>query len=187
MGRFVMTSLAVVTAVVTVACSAFAASFGEQRDIDEATTLWKMMEKAHLVGAHAVLSKPYRGVAPHGRFMDKLETRMTIDGHSGRLIITRNYGEKGVTRSMVANAQRKYLNTITVMYQREAGYDKANQNWFWSKYSADGEVLKNAQGVAVAGRVDGDNGTGCIACHRAAPGGDYVYSNDMGIGLSALP
>jgi len=179
--------MAVFTAVITVACSAFAASFGEQGDIDEATTLWKMMEKAHLVGNDAVLSKPYKGAAPHGYFMDKLETRKTIDGHTGRLIITRNYGEKGVTRSMVANAPLLYLKDITVMYQRKAGYDKANQNWFWSKYSIDGEILKNPQGVAIAGRVDDGGGTGCIACHRAAPGGDFVYGNDMGAGVVAIP
>lgn len=181
-------NIAVVAAVLTTACSAFAASFGEQEDTDYATTLWNMMEKASLVGKGAVLSKPYKGASPHGYFLDTLETRMTIDGHSGRLIITRNYGEEGVTRSMVANAPQEQLKAITVMYQREAGYDKQNKDWFWSKYAPDGEILKDAQGVPMAGRVaKGDRGTGCIACHRAAPGGDMVYGNDRGAGVATAP
>jgi hypothetical protein len=169
------------------ACSAVAASYGSQQDIDYAATLWRMMEKAHLVGEGAVLAKPDQGALPHGYYIDTLETRMTLDEHSGRLIITRNYGDEGVTRSQVVNAPMNQLKSISVMYKREAGYDKGNKDWFWGQYSPAGEVLKDAQGVPMAGRVAAGSSSGCIACHRAAPGGDYVYSNDRGVEVATKP
>jgi hypothetical protein len=176
----------VIALVFAVACTAVADSFGEKEDVDYAATLWQMMAQAQLVGEQAVLSKPYKGASPHGDFLDTLETSVTIDGHQGRLILTRNYGGDGVTRSMVANAPTQHLQAITVMFKREAGYDAENQDWFWSKYAPTGELLQDEHGVPLAGRVaKGAEGRGCIACHKAAPGGDMVYSNDRGLARSS--
>ncbi|MCB1809044.1 MAG: hypothetical protein KDJ99_28985, partial [Candidatus Competibacteraceae bacterium] len=61
------------------------------------------------------------------------------------------------------------------MYQRP-GYDPDNNDWFWARYLPDGSLDKNAEGIALAGRVaKADPPGGCIACHTAAPGGDLVF------------
>ena len=67
---------------------------------------------------------------------------------------------------------------VTVM-QRLQGYDPDNHDWFWVKYAPDGSILKNPKGMLLAGRVaKGNKKKGCVACHRAAPGGDMVYLHD---------
>jgi hypothetical protein len=63
------------------------------------------------------------------------------------------------------------------MYQREAGYDADNQNWFWAKYKPDGSLHKNPKGMQLAGRVAKGKPKGCISCHKVAPGGDYIFTN----------
>jgi hypothetical protein len=63
------------------------------------------------------------------------------------------------------------------MFKRETGYDADNQDWFWVKYKANGELHTNDKGMQLAGRVAKGKPKGCIACHTAAPGGDYIYTN----------
>ena len=63
------------------------------------------------------------------------------------------------------------------MFQREDGYDSDNQNWFWAKFTPDGGLDKNPKGMMLAGRVAKGKPKGCIACHTAAPGGDYIFTN----------
>jgi hypothetical protein len=68
------------------------------------------------------------------------------------------------------------------MYKRESGYDPDNQNWFWAKYTPGGGLhVKEAKGMKIklAGRVAKGKSEGCISCHRAAGGGDYVYSSNI--------
>ncbi len=65
-----------------------------------------------------------------------------------------------------------YLAAITVMFKRP-GFDPDNQDWFWARYAPDGSLAMTEGGVAMVGRVDG-----CIGCHSAAGGGDYIYVND---------
>lgn len=160
------------------ACAAVAAPFGGEKDVTYAAELWQKMESNNLVGKYALYSTPYKGVFPHGEYLDTLDAYLPMGEHQGRLLLKRNYGGEGITKAMVANAPEKHLKAVTVMYQREAGYDKANQNWFWVKYSPDGKVLNNPKGVALAGRVAKGTKQGCIACHTAAPGGDMVFNND---------
>lgn len=182
MNLLISRRLVVMASFVTVACSAVAASFGEQKDVDYAASLWQMMAQANLVGDGAVLSKPYKGASPHGDFLDTLESSLTFNEHRGRVIVMRNYGGEGVSRTSVANEPLSYLNAITVMFKREAGYDPENKDWFWSQYSPSGEVMKNDDGIPLAGRVaKGEETNGCIACHRAASGGDMVFGNDRGV------
>lgn len=155
--------------------------FCEEEDLNYAAKLWDIMTQTNLVEEGTVLSKPYKGASPHGDFIDSLETNMTVSEHRGRLIIMRNYGGERVTRVMVANEPLRYLTSVTVMFKRESGYDPANKNWFWSKYSPKGEVLENEDGIPLAGRIaGGDDADGCIACHRAASGGDMVFGNNRG-------
>ena len=84
-----------------------------------------------------------------------------------------------VSKANVADHPKKYLKAITVMFRRPSGYDSENKDWFWVKYGPDGQIPKNPAGKSLAGRVaKGVKGKGCIACHRTAPGGDYVFNHD---------
>ena len=80
------------------------------------------------------------------------------------------------------SAETNRLKAVTVMYKRESGYDSDNQDWFWAKYTPDGGLhIKEAQGMKIklAGRVAKGKPEGCISCHRAAGGGDYVYASNI--------
>ena len=162
----------------SVALSA-APPFGGLNDVNYSNSLWKQMEAQNIVGlSNPIMSKPYKGAAPHGMILDLFELKMTINGHEGELIVKRNYGGNGLTEMDVINDPAKYLQAVTVMFKREAGYDPENQNWFYVKYDAEGALLKNPKGVPLAGRIAKGMSTGCIACHTAAPGGDYVFNHD---------
>ena len=64
------------------------------------------------------------------------------------------------------------------MFKRQR-YDPEDKDWFWAKYTPAGELMKNPKDMALAGMVaKGNDTTGCIACHKAAPGGDFVFINN---------
>ena len=42
----------------------------------------------------------------------------------------------------------------------------------------EGSLDQNPKGIPLAGRVAKGMDQGCIACHKAAPGGDYVFNHD---------
>jgi len=168
------------TMALTLSLSAQAADkpFGGPDSVNYAKALWSAMEKSNLAGANAIMSTPYEGQAPHGAILDTVDTTLEVNGHSGFVIVKRNYGGEGVTKEAVANNPGKYLGSVTVMFKREKGYDADNKDWFWAKYDPKGGVLKNPKKVALAGRVAKGMDAGCIACHMAAPGGDYVFNFD---------
>jgi len=152
--------------------------FGGDDSIAYAADLWDALEDAGMIGAGAVISKPYKGQHPHGAVLDTIEGPVEVDGHTGVAIVKRNYGGENVSTASVASDPNAYLKAITVMYKRESGYDSDNQDWFWAKFLADGSLDKNPAGMQLAGRVAKDKPTGCIACHTAAPGGDMVFNHD---------
>ena len=154
-----------------------AAPFGEKEDITYSKTLWKAMVNANFVGKNGIISTPYTGQPPHGAILDAIEGQLTVNGQSGHLIVKRNYGGDGVSKTNVANDPSKYLKAITVMYKR-AGFDPENKDWFWVKYKPNGELHTNPKGMKLAGKVAKGMPKGCIACHTAAPGGDMVYNHD---------
>lgn len=151
--------------------------FGGDQDVAFAGKLWSAMEKGGFIGKNAVMSTPYTGVHPHGAILDTIEGKLSVDGKTNILIVKRNYGGEGVSKQAVANDPAKWLKAVTVMYKR-AGFDAETKDWFWVKFSADGKVLKNPKGVALAGKVGKGGNAGCIACHKAAPGGDLVFNHD---------
>lgn len=161
-----------------VACSLAAAPFGTNEEVEYAASLWQQMAAHNLVGADAFYSTPYRGAAPHGDYLDTIDAYLELGGHRGRLLVQRNYTGNELSKAMVANDPGRYLGAVTVMYQREKGYDRANHDWFWVKYDPSGAVMKGGDGVALAGRVARGSKAGCIACHVAAVGGDMVFNND---------
>jgi hypothetical protein len=50
--------------------------------------------------------------------------KVGFGGHKGLAIVKRNYGGDGVSVPAVANDPNTYLKAVTVMFQREAGYDE---------------------------------------------------------------
>ncbi|PSW05798.1 hypothetical protein C9I89_07665 [Photobacterium lipolyticum] len=163
-----------------------APAFGGLDDVVYSENLWTEMVTQHLVGPDALLSTPYEGQPPHGAILDTVDTRLTLRGNEGEVIIKRNYDGEGVSKLTVANDPTKYLKAVTVMYRR-AGYDPENQDWFWVKYKPDGSLDVDSNGVELAGRIAKGMAEGCIACHRTAPGGDYVFNHDRYKTTSNIP
>ena len=155
------------------------APFGDKDSIKYSQKLWKALTKAGMVGSDAVLSRPYKGQHPHGAVLDTIQRTVKVGfgGHEGLAIVKRNYGGDGASVQAVSNDPETYLKAVTVMFQREAGYDEDNNNWFWAKYLPDGSLDKNPKGMSLAGRVAKGAPKGCIACHSAAPGGDHRFNN----------
>lgn len=151
--------------------------FGGPDSVAYAADLWKAMEQMRLVGDQAITGTPYEGMEPHGAILETFDAPLTIDGHTGTVIVKRNHGPSGITTEDVLAEPKKHLKAVTVMFQREAGYDSANQDWFWAKYRPDGSLDTNPKGDSLAGRVAKGMNAGCIACHKGA-GEDMVFTRD---------
>mgnify|MGYP005847786013 CR=1 FL=1 len=157
---------------------------GSDQDVADADQLWAALEKENLVGSNGQKVTPYKGVQPHGEILEFLHKNITVNGHTGLALVKRNYRGSDVSVENVDADRNKYLKGVTVMYKREDGYDNENKNWFWAKYTPDGGLhVKKQMGmhIAIAGRVAKGKDEGCISCHRAAQGGDYVFSNKISI------
>jgi len=156
--------------------------FGRKADVDYGNSLWKALGKAHLVGSDAILSGVYQGAPPHGDVLETMQSKVTVGGHTGSVIVKRNYGGKDMTVEKVNGNRAKHLKWITVMFKREKGYDAANKDWFWAKYSPSGGYDQHPQAkVSLVGKVGSrESGAGCIGCHAKAPGDDMVYFNSAG-------
>ena len=148
-----------------VAQEKMAMPFGGKEDVDFATKAWKAMQDYKM---WLVKSDMVPGKSPHGAFVQLYYNMVSVDGKPYHVIIKENF------------MPNKKLAALTVMIQREAGYDSDNNNWFWVKYDPDGSIGKNDQGMALAGRVAKGMDMGCIACHKAASDNDYIFINDAG-------
>ncbi|MCG6882596.1 MAG: cytochrome P460 family protein [Silicimonas sp.] len=171
MKRILLTTLPAVSA-----GGASAQEFGTEADAAYAALLWEVMAAGALVGDGAVMSTPYKGGPPHGMMLETFYTKATIDGHTGDLVVKRNYGPEGVTAEEVRADPARHLGAVTVMFRREAGYDADNQDWFWVKYLPDGTLDKTPAGMQMAGRVAKGADQGCIACHSGME--DYIFTSD---------
>lgn len=152
-------------------------AFGTADDITYAEQLWALMEAERLAGPNMIRSFPYEGTEPHGMMLETFYTAGTIGGHTGDLIVKRNFGPEGVSVDEVLSDPDGHLGAYTVMFRREAGYDPENLDWFWARYNPDGSVAQNPMGMALAGRVAKGMDEGCIACHQGAAG-DLVFTSD---------
>ncbi|MFI9654986.1 cytochrome P460 family protein [Guyparkeria sp. GHLCS8-2] len=155
--------------------------FGGPMNIEYAKVLWERLQGNNLVGPDSIRSYPYKGNHPHGQALEYLETMITIDNHEGVVMVKKNYGGEGdldALKAGVLNEREKRLASITVMFQREDGYDSDHGNWYWAKFQPNGELEKNPKGMSLAGRVAKGANEGCIACHTSAPGKDYVFTHD---------
>ncbi len=151
--------------------------FSGPDSVEYAGKLWAALDDAKLVGDPSTNPAPYKGVHPHGAVLTNKTSEVSVGGHKGQVIVKKNFGGEGVSIDGVKADATKYLKAVTVMFKREEGYDADNQNWFWAKFKADGSLDKNPKGMQLAGRVAKGKPAGCIACHKAAPGGDYIFTN----------
>jgi hypothetical protein len=151
-------------------------AFGGEEDIEFANMLWKAMKGYE---KWPMKSDVYPGKSPHGKFLQLYYNIVNVDGKPYHLIIKDNFGGEDATLEKVSQSPEKYLAAVTIMLQREAGYDADNNDWFWVKYKADGSIDKNPMGMALAGRVAKGMDTGCIACHKDAKDKDYLFTNDQ--------
>jgi len=157
--------------------------FGLENDVIYAKKLWQVMENESLVGKNAKQLEPFFGGAnPHGMILEIDQKLIQVSNHVGFVVVKKNYNGPGVTVDAVKENRAKFLSSITVMYQREVGYDSDNQNWFWVKYKPDGSLFDKPvqnQKIHLAGRIIkgktwGESG-GCIYCHSSAGSGDYIF------------
>src|SRR6056297_494864 len=153
------------------------APFGTDADADYAEKVWTAMEEMNLAGEGMLRSFPYEGVAPHGMMLETLYTKATVEGHTGDLVVKRNYGPEGVSIDAVLSDPDTHLAAVTVMFRREAGFDPENADWFWVKYLPDGSLDKNPAGMRLAGKVAKGMDAGCISCHTGA-GDDMLFTTD---------
>lgn len=180
--RTLMTSLAIgaglAAAVGAGAVRAEGAPFGDAQSVSYAAALWQQLAAKGLVGEGMIHALPYEGTEPHGMMLETFFSTATVEGHTGTVVVKRNYGPAGVSADAVLAEPDKHLGAVTVMFRREAGYDPDNQDWFWVKYLPDGSLDKTPNGTALAGRVAKGMDTGCIACHANAGGDDYLFTTD---------
>ncbi len=149
--------------------------FGGTEDVAFARDTWKAMKGYE---NWKLTTKIYKGASPHGKWVRLYSTFIKVRGKSYAIIVKDNYGGRGATPERIAKDPHKWLKAITVMIRREAGYDAPNQDWFWAKFSPDGEIDKNSKGMRLAGRVAKGMSRGCISCHSQAGDDDYLFSND---------
>lgn len=174
-----LTTIASVASLAT-ASAAQDAPAGTDADAAYADLLWNVMVEARLAGDDMLHVFPYEGIAPHGMMLETFYTIATVDGHEGSLIVKRNYGPEGVSTDEVLADPGTHLAAITVMFQREAGYDEENRDWFWVKYLPDGSLDKNPAGMRLAGRVGKGADAGCIACHSGA-GDTLIFTTSAAV------
>lgn len=101
----------------------------------------------------------YPGKSPHGAYLklyaNSIALKAAREGHPmpyGAILVKENYDEDKTT-----------LMAITPMYKVK-GYNPEGGDWFWVKYSPNGEV--QAEGKVKS----------CIDCHRVKQSEDFLFT-----------
>ena len=146
---------------------------GRAKDDAYAARLWAYMADNQLVGEERMRSFPFEGLRPHGSIQEVIATEAEIDGHIGRLIVKHNYGAKEeiTPKSVYAGNLSENYEALTIMFQREEGYDSGNNDWFWAEYNPDGSILVY-EGAHLSGRSPL-----CLGCHTPLGGKDREILN----------
>ncbi|MBL4885115.1 MAG: cytochrome P460 family protein [Planctomycetaceae bacterium] len=110
----------------------------------------------------------YPGQSPHGAYLKTYLNRTAAGNAStlphGSIIVKENFGPDGKT-----------LMAVTVMY-RAKDYNPAANDWYWVKYTADGNVAMTPPekgNMPISGKF-----ASCIECHSSAEGNDFSFIND---------
>ncbi|MEG3640160.1 hypothetical protein [Magnetococcus sp. PR-3] len=90
----------------------------------------KALIQVRWVGPKQVNGSPSAGTEPHTAVLKTMDAKLKGYGHRERVVVKRNYGLSGVDIDTVKANRSPSLGTVTVMFQREAGYDADRQDWF---------------------------------------------------------
>jgi hypothetical protein len=156
--------------------SVFAAPFGNSADENLAREVWNLLTQNGWVGPDFAVSQPYKGATPHGETLDTIDGVISLQGRRAVVSVKKNYGVNDAKK--VIENPSTHLDAVMVMVKMPADYDPQHKNWFCAKYKGNGSLDTNPAGVKLAGRVGKVGGPGCIGCHVAAPGGDFVFRHN---------
>ncbi len=134
-------------------------SLGTPEDQEEAGSLWDKMSGYREWSQFSGHEGMQPGKSPHGKF---IQTFLNPAGASDPA--APGYGTIIVKENFSSNDPGS-LKALTVM-QRIEGYDPENEDWFWARYTPDGELTHSGQVAS------------CADCHFDAGGDDYVFLND---------
>lgn len=148
-------------------------SSGKAVDNAYAAKVWQYMVNNKLVGDGRIRSYPFVGSRPHGSIQEVISTEVEIEAQKGKLIVKHNYGAKEelTPHKVYSDDQAANYVALTIMFQREKGYDTNNSDWFWAEYNPDGSII-NYQGVDLSGRSEM-----CLGCHTPLGGKDREVLN----------
>jgi hypothetical protein len=144
-----------------------------ENDVEFAAELWTALKDKSLVGEGRNGGQVYNGFSPHGTIVEYTNGNAKVDNYTGEVHVKHNYGGTGVTVAKVNADKDKWTKAITVIYQREGGYDPENDDWYWVKFMPDGTLHKDEADKPMAGKLES-----CISCHAKAGGSDYLWKND---------
>lgn len=153
-------------AALTLSANAQDTAFGTQQDQQFGNALMQVLIEENFMGDTPIMTRPYEGNDPHGAVLVTLESKVSVDGERGEVIVKRNYGGPPATIETVSDDPTEYLMATTVMFKRSG-------EWFWAKYMPDGSYDTAPNGVPLVGQAPG-----CISCHNNAPGNDMVFLNN---------
>jgi plastocyanin len=133
-----------------------------EADQTMAQELWDDLQAVDYTAAWSLVpgkGELYPGQDPHGVLLTTYlnpEAEEALENQPGEFaegatLVKENYGPD------------ETLASLTVM-QKQPGYDPDHNDWFWAKYSPEGEI----QAAGMPG--------GCISCHGAVRSNDYVFS-----------
>lgn len=168
-----------------VAIAQDAPPFGGPDDVAFANALWQEMAAARLVGPDAIQTTTYvGGTGLHTETLVTVQSNIALNDSTGLAIVKKNFRTPDDTAALEEDVFAGNAGgPVTVMYQREVGYDTDNQDWFWAVFTPAGDVVVNPLGLNMAGKIVGggamaDAPFNCVACHTAAPGDDLVFLHD---------
>lgn len=159
--RSVLVIVFIVTGVLTLACG----SDDLELPAPNASAVWSFIQDADYQENWALWpgkGELYAASEPHGALLTSYLNTTAIDALNdlagsipdGGIIVKENYTPDAV------------LDATTIMYKVD-GFDPENNDWFWAKIGAAGEVQAE-------GKVPG-----CQACHGAARANDFVLTSPL--------
>jgi len=150
---------ALLASTVTLGILAACASLGTPEDQDAAASLWSEMDGHRDWGFFSGHEGVNEGKSPHGKYIavyiNDVASSNQTNPPFGSILVKENY--KTTDESTLTN--------LTVM-KRVEGYDPENGDWFWARYTKDGELTHS-------GKV-----SMCFDCHFDADDDDFVFLND---------
>ena len=147
--------------------------YGKSNDVALALELWLALHANRVVGPDRINVRPFAGQKSPSIIRQVWAATIKVGDRRARAVVRANHTKPGATLAKVYDNPNAYLTSYTVMFQAEKGYDPKNNDMFWVKYAPSGQIDKNANGVAIAGRVDSPSGFGCVSCHRKLGGQDF--------------